>query len=168
MGMKNEFTVTKQEMLSWVKPYCFVGVVNKLLFALYLLLGLVGASLLIIVIPSGGDYLYGVIGFAAVIISVYKLFFERSVFMLRRYNLLAKTYGVRAWQRIIEFTDEDIVLSDHTSVSKFKYDNISKILDKDNTVIIILNNRIALRFYKNTFTAGTWENCKAKIQSKIK
>ena len=92
--MRNEFTITKEEMLSWVKRYSFVGVGNKILFALHLLLGLVGVSLLILVIPSGGDPLSGAIGIASVVISVYKLFFERFVFMTRRYNLLAKTYGV--------------------------------------------------------------------------
>ena len=157
--MKNEFTVTKQEMLSWVKRYNFTGAANKILFALYLLLGLVGVSLLLTVISNDGDKFGGAIGIASVIISVYKLFFERRVFMLRRYNLYAKTYGVDEWQRIIEFTDDEIVINDQ---------NMRKIIDKGNVVFIVLNNNIAMRFYKDTFTEGTWEDCKTMLESKMK
>jgi hypothetical protein len=166
--MKNEFTVTKQEMLSWVKRYIFTGAVNKILFALYLLLGLVGVSSLLTVISNDGDKFSGAIGIASVIISVYKLFFERRVFMLRRYNLYAKTYGVDEWQRIIEFTDDDIVLSDHTSISRFRYENIRKIINEPDTVILVFNGNAALRFYKNAFVEGTFDECMEKIESKMK
>lgn len=166
--MKNEFTVTKQEMLSWVKRYNFTGAANKILFALYLLLGLVGVSLLLTVISNDGDKFGGAIGIASVIISVYKLLFERRVFMLRRYNLYAKTYGVDEWQRIIEFTDDEIVINDHNSTSRFRYENMRKIIDKGNVVFIVLNNNIAMRFYKDTFTEGTWEDCKTMLESKMK
>lgn len=166
--MKNEFTITKEEMLSWVKRYSFVGVGNKILFALHLLLGLVGVSLLILVIPSGGDTLSGAIGIASVVISVYKLFFERFVFMTRRYNLLAKTYGVQEWQRVIEFNEDEIILNDHNSITKFLYENVRQIIDQGNIVMIVLNSNIALRFYKDTFTEGNWQDCLAMIESKTK
>ena len=166
--MKNEFTVTKRLMLSWAKKYYFEGVANKILFALNLILGIIGIELLIIFLPDGGDKIVLAIGFAAVIVSVYKLGFERFVFMLRRYNLLAKTYGVGTWQRAIEFTDDDIVLSDHTSISRFRYQNIRKIINEPDTVILVFNGNAALRFYKNAFVEGNFEDCMAKIQSKMK
>ena len=168
MTMRNEFTITKQEMLSWVKRYSFVGVGNKILFALHLLLGLVGISLLILILPCGGDTLSGAIGIASVIISVYKLFFERFVFMTRRYNLLAKTYGVDKWQRVIEFNENEIILNDHNSTTKFLYENVRQIIDQCDIVMIVLNNNIALRFYKDTFTVGTWQDCKAMLEYKMK
>ena len=166
--MKNELKITKDEMLSWVKKYYFEGAGNKILFALYLLLGLVGVALMILVLHGGGDTLSGAIGIASIVISVYKLFFERKVFMLRRYRMLAKTYGVDEWQRSIEFTDDDILLNDHNSVSRFRYESIRKIKDEGKIVIIVLNNNIALRFYKDSFTAGTWQECQAMLESKMK
>ena len=137
--MKNEFKITKDEMLSWVKRYYFEGAGNKILFTLHLLLGFIGVTLMILVFQSGADSFSGAVGIAAVVISVYKLFFERKVLMLRRYRMLAKTYGVDEWQRSIEFTDDDILLNDHNSVSRFRYESIRKIKDEGKIVIIVLN-----------------------------
>ena len=87
--------------------------------------------------------------------------------MLRRYNVLSKTYGVCEWKRTFEFNIDEIILRDHNSVSVFRYENIRKIIEEDNVVLLVLNDNIALRFYKDTFSEGTWEECKAIIKSII-
>ena len=70
--------------------------------------------------------------------------------------------------RTIEFLDDEIVLTDHTSVSKFQYSNIEKIKEKNNVVMIFMNHNLALRLYKDAFVEGSWEECKEKINSMIK
>ena len=69
--------------------------------------------------------------------------------------------------RTIEFLDDEIVLTDHTSVSKFQYSNIEKIKEKNNVVMIFMNHNLALRLYKDAFVEGSWEECKEKINSMI-
>lgn len=161
--MKNEFTVNKQKMLSWVKRYSFEGKRNKLLFAMYLLMICLGVRLL-----SFGDLLYGVIGAMAIFLGVYRLFIYRFVFMSNQYKFFAKTYGLDEWQRSIEFTDNDIVITDNTTVSHFRYENMKKIVEVDNTVRLVMNNNTVLLFYKDTFVVGNWQECKSMLESKMK
>ncbi len=68
--------------------------------------------------------------------------------------------------RTTEFLDNEIVLTDHTSVSKFKYSNIQGIKEKGNVVMIFMNNNMALRLYKDEFVDGSWESCKKLIFEK--
>ena len=165
--MKNEFTINKKEMLSWARKYYFIGVANILLFIICVFLGVTGLFLLSVLISNGGEVISWCIAIASIVIPVYKLFFERFVFTMRRYSVLSKTYGVSEWHRIFEFTDDDIILTDYNSVSRYSYGNIKRILEENDVVLLILNHNIALRFYKHTFTEGTWEECKAKIESKM-
>ena len=46
--------------------------------------------------------------------------------------------------------------------------NVKKIKDYGNEVIIFFNDHIATRIYKDAFTEGSWEECNALLQSKIK
>ena len=70
--------------------------------------------------------------------------------------------------RTTEFLEDEIVLTDHTSVSKLKYSNIKKIKEKNNIVIIFMNDNMALRLYKDAFVEGSWEECKEFLNSKRK
>ena len=76
--------------------------------------------------------------------------------------LLARGFGMS----LSEFLDDEIVLTDHTSVSKFKYSNIQKIKEKNNVVMVFMNNNMALRLYKDAFVEGSWEECKKLILEK--
>ena len=167
MTVKNEFTVNKQTMLSWVKRYSFEGKRKKLLFAMYLIMIGLGGRLLSYWI-FGGDVLYGLIGAAAIFLAVYRLFFMRFVIMSRQYDFFAKTYGLSEWQRTIEFTDDEVILTDHTSVTRFRYENMQKIVEAGNTVRIIMNHNAVLLFYKDTFVVGSWQECKSMLESKMK
>ena len=64
--------------------------------------------------------------------------------------------------------DDEIILTDHTSVSKLKYSNIEKIKEKNNVVMIFMNHNMALRLYKDAFVEGSWEECKKKINDMLK
>ena len=79
--------------------------------------------------------------------------------------MYSQTYGVSEWIRSTEFTDDEIVLTDHTSVIKLQYANIQAIKEKGNVVMIFLNNNLAIRLYKNTFVEGSWDACKEKINA---
>ncbi len=169
MMMKNECTITKNEMMSWAKEYHIRGARAIFSFILWCVLGVCG---LLITIASllGGSEKWGffVFGILYVALCIYKLFFSRFVYYSRRYKLYSQSYGVTEWQRTIEFTENEIVITDHTSVTKLLYSNVKKIIEKNNIAIIIFNNNLAIRLCKDTFTEGTWEECKEKINALCK
>ncbi|MBO5052101.1 MAG: YcxB family protein [Clostridia bacterium] len=166
--MKNEYKITKDLINSWAKEYYLHGARNIFLFILWCIVGIAGLlGLILSVVLNLGwivTYLYALL----LIIAVYKLFIHRFVFLSKSYKLYATTYGVTEWMRTTEFLDEEMVVTDHTFVSRFKYSNIQKIKEKDNVVMIFMNDNMALRLYKDAFIEGSWEECKKMILEKKK
>ena len=140
--MKNEYKITKDLIKSWAKEYHLHGAANIFLFILWCVAGVVGLSGLIFTVQLQSDwivvYLYSLL-FA---IAVFKLFIQRFIVWSKRYKLFCTTYGVTEWMRTTEFLDDEIVLTDHTSISKFRYSNIQTIKEKNNVVMIFMNNNI--------------------------
>lgn len=164
--MKNEYKITKDLIMSWAKEYHLYGAANILLFVLWCavgVMGIVGTISLTVIHAEWTSIYLCVLIFA---IAVYKLFIGRFVFWSKRYKMYSTTYGVAEWMRTIEFLDDEILLTDHTSVSRFKYSNIQKIKDKNNVIIIFMNDNMTLRLYKDAFTEGSWEECKSMIMKK--
>ncbi|MBO5869670.1 MAG: YcxB family protein [Clostridia bacterium] len=164
--MKNEFKVNKEKMMSWAKEFYLHGTANIILFILWCFVGLCGLCQVVLYSIYGGDWINWYIAIIFLLLSVYKLFFERFVVISRRYKLYSKTYGVTEWIRTVEFADEEIIITDHSSVSKHKYENIKKIKEKNDVVMIFINNNMAIRIYKNAFVEGSWEECKEMLKAK--
>ncbi len=165
--MKNEYKITKELMMSWAKEYYLPNTASIVLFALWMSVGVFGLFLLGLCIMGVGDFLNWFISVWFIAISAFKLYFQRFLIISKRYELFSKTYAVPEWIRTTEFTDDEIILSDHTSVTKLKYHNIKKIKEKSNLVMVFFNDNLALRIYKDAFTQGSWEECKTFINSKI-
>ena len=164
--MKNEYKITKALMKEWAKEYHLDDAKNIFLFILWCgmsIFGIIG-FFLCIQLEMGPliTFLYAFI----FLMSIYKLLFSRFVVWARRYKLYAKTYGVSEWMRTTEFTDTEIIATDHTSTNKFLYTNVKRIKEAGNLVIIMMNNNLALRIYKDAFVEGTWEECKKMILEK--
>ena len=164
--MKNEYKITKDLIKSWAKEYHIHGASNVFLFVLWCVVGIVGIAGTAFSIALHTDwmvvYLYGLI----LLIAIFKLFIQRFIIWSKRYKLYSTIYGVAEWIRTTEFLDDEIVLTDHTSVSKFKYSNIQKIKEKNNVVMIFMNNNMALRLYTDAFVEGSWDKCKQIIIEK--
>ena len=166
--MKNEYKITKDLIKSWAKEYHLHGTANIFLFILWCVVGVIGFFGLIFSIAMSLDwkiiYLYALM----LIIAIFKLFIQRFIVWSKRYKLYSTTYGVTEWMRTTEFLDDEIVLTDHTSVTKFKYSNIQRIKEKSNVVMIFMNNNMALKLYKDAFVEGSWEECKRILFEKSK
>ena len=134
--MKNEYKITKDLIKSWAKEYHIYGAANVFLFVFWCVVGVVGILGMIVFIMLQADW--GVICIYAMmlVIAIFKLFIRRFIVWSKRYKLYSTTYGVTEWMRTTEFLDDEIVMMDHTTVSKFKYSNIQKIKEKNNVVII--------------------------------
>ena len=172
--MKNEYTITKKLMKSWAKGYhlnsaknfifliiaCYVGIVSTLECAgtLYLL------GYHVIYFP---EYLAYVIIFGGlVLLSLHLIFIHPHTLFSRAYKIYSRNYGVKEWQHTTEFLDDEMVVTDHSSVYKYKYCNIKRVKDKGDYVIIFFKGGFGDRIYKNTFTLGSWEECKSLISKK--
>ena len=166
--MKNQYKITKDLMKTWAKEYHLHGAANVILFILWCIFGIscvVGLILSVLLRKGWVDiYIFALFTFVA----FFKLFLARFFVWSKRYKLYSTTYGVSEWIRTTEFLDDEIILTDHTSVSKLKYSNIEKIKEKNNVVIIFMNNNMALRLYKDAFVEGSWEECKKKINDMLK
>ena len=126
--MKNEYKITKDLINSWAKEYHLHGKANILLFIFWCVIGVIGIVGIIFYI--GTDWIMVYLCALMLLISIFKLFIQRFIIWSKRYKLYSATYGVTEWIRTTEFLDDEIILTDHTTVNKFKYDNIQKIKEK--------------------------------------
>ena len=162
--MKNEYKITRNLMMSWSKTIFGTATVAfsiaycVIIFFSVCLLGLLAFIRLT-------DLKLWLIGLFILVFASYRLFFLRYYFFAKRYKILSKTYGVTEWIRTTEFKDNEIVLTDHNSVCKLKYENIKRISENGNNVIIYFNDNLSARLYKDAFVDDTWEKCKEKINS---
>ncbi len=166
--MKNEYKITKELMMSWAKEYHLHGSSNIIGFVLWCFLGVLALFMVFLLLTVGGDWTYWYFASLFLFVSVYKLFFARFVVWSKRYKMYSKTYGVTEWMRTTEFSDDEIIVSDCSSMIKLRYDNIQKIKEKGNVVMIFMNDNMAIRLYKDAFVEGSWEECKAMIDAKLK
>ncbi len=162
--MKNEYKITRELMMSWSKSIVGAStIVVSIMYSIFILLS--AGFLVLLALIRSNDWTLWLIWLAVLLFSAYRLFFLRYYFFAKRYKILSKTYGVSEWIRTTEFKDDEIVLTDHNSVCKLKYENIRRINESGNNVIIYFNDNLTTRLYKDAFVEGTWEDCKAKINS---
>lgn len=166
--MKNEHKITKELMMSWAKEYYLFRSRDIILAILWSIVGLCGLIPLIALASVGGEATDWILSILLIVLATYKLFIGRFVYMSKRYKMFSKTYGVDEWLRTIEFMEDEIVLTDHTTVNKLQYHNIKKVIEKGNVVLILFNDNIAFRLYKDAFIDGSWEECKELLNSKQK
>ena len=167
--MKNEYKISRDLMMSWAKEYYFQGAKNFFIFILLCILGVCALIISICGILLEKWY-YCFLGVLYLFFAIFQLFFARLVYWKNQYKTYSRTYGVTEWIRSIEFTNEEIILCDHTAITKLKYENITinKIKEKNNVVMVSFNKNLALRLYKDAFIEGSWEECKDKITSMMK
>ena len=162
--MKNEYKITRDIMISWSKSIFGTATVAFSIFYCVIIFFSFGLLGLLAFIRST-DLKLWLIGLFILVFASYRLFFLRYYFFAKRYKILSKTYGVTEWIRTTEFKDDEIVLTDHNSVCKLRYENIKRISENGNHVIIYFNDNLSARLYKDAFVDGTWEECKAKINA---
>ena len=163
--MKYQYKIDKKEIMSWANKYYLFGARNIILFILWSVVAVMSVALIVRLSLSGGEWINWYLSVFFLALAIFKLFFSRYVACANRYKMLSKTYGVTEWMRTADFTDDEIILTDHTSVSRFGYQTIRKIKEKDNIVMIVFNNNLVFGFYRDAFVEGTWEECKEKITS---
>lgn len=162
--MKNEYKITRDLMMSWSKNiFGTATAIFSIIYSIFILLSACLLGLLAFIRSNNWTIWFGAI--FTLFFTAYRLFFLRYYFFAKRYKILSKTYGVSEWIRTTEFNDDEIVLTDHNFVCKLKYENIRRINESGNHVIIYFNDNLSVRLYKDAFIEGSWEDCKVKIDS---
>ena len=163
--MKNEYAINKQEMMSWAKEVYFVGVASIVQLVLWIAVGLSGVGVLAFAAAVGASWIFWYVGVMLIFLAVFRLVISRYIFFAKRYNLLSSIYGRTEWTRSVEFLADEIVLTDHTAVSRVSYDGISAIRERGRVVMIFFRNNAAIRIYKDAFTEGSWDECRAMLDA---
>ncbi len=166
--MKHQCKITKDLMKEWAKEYHLHGTANVILFIIWCVLGMIGIAGLIFSITLHGQWISISLYALLTIIAFFKLFLAHFFACSKRYKMLSTTYGVSEWMRTTEFLEDEIILTDHTTVSRLRYNDIEKIKEKNNVVLIFMKNNLTLRLFKDAFIEGSWEECKKKINSMLK
>lgn len=65
--------------------------------------------------------------------------------------------------RTINFEDNEIIIKEEKTETKYNYSDILKIVEKDERIYLKLQDKTVIRLYKSKFVDCTWEKCKAKI-----
>ena len=166
--MKNEYKVTKELMLSWSKGWQWQSNGALALFGFWCATGIFGIGVLIYLALARGALPGYAVGGLMVVIAAYELFFSHFLAASSRYNALSAEYGVEEWIRTTEFTDEQILLTDHTRETVFRYEDITDIRENGEIALIFFQNNATLRIYKNAFIEGSWAECIKKISTILK
>lgn len=163
MNIKNEYTVTYNLLKSWMWESKLKGI-RLFFFISWICFG-------VILLPFGilGCYynvLYGYFILVMVLFCFYCAFLRDILALKRQYSHFAKIYGKENWARTILFDDNFITVTDETSLSRFKYGDITDIIEKEERVSIIIKKATTIRVYKDCFVDSDWETCKIFILSK--
>ncbi len=172
--MKNTYKVNKELVMSWAKDYLVLhGIWGILTFILYTALGVYSIYVLLTLILLGGSWFDWCYALVFLLISIYGLFFYRFVSYARSYKTASKLLGLTEWQRTIEFTEDEIIDTDHTSCSRYRYECIKKIKTTDNCIFLYIKPAGAIipigaiRLYKDSFVEGSLEDFNEFIKQKI-
>ena len=172
--MKNEYTITKSLMKSWAKGYHLNSARNIIFLIIFCYIGIEGALKCAEILYLLGyhviyfpEYLACVIILGClVLLSADIIFIHPHRVFSRAYKNYSQNYCVKEWQHVTEFLDDEIVVTDHNSVYRYKYINIKRVKDRGDFVIILFKGGFGDRIYKNAFTLGSWEECKKLISEK--
>ena len=166
--MRNEYKITKDLMKSWAKEYYKNGGAYTARLILLVLVAIceVGCAVYFLRFP-----VYHLLSLAAMVIflfALYCIFLQPKVLYLKRYKMNSKIYGVTEWIRSVDFGDDEITVTDHNSVYKYRYADIKRIKEKNDRVIVFFKFNLAIILYKDAFVTGSWEECKKLLTEKKK
>ena len=174
--MKNKYTITKKLMKSWAKGWWFNSADNMftLLYACfwsafalyfpYLFIHLF--YFLSVEMPDLVYSAYSVMCHTGSLLFLLLIPFIPRIRCILKYNILRKNYSVKEWQRVTEFTEDEIIVTDHKSIFKYQYRTIRRVKERGNVVHIFLKSGTEIIIHKDAFVKGSWEKCKSLISRK--
>ena len=167
--MKNEYRITKQLSREWAKEYHLYGKEAIVRFGVMCCLLLISVAGLVLSLVAHLGPLFVYVFALFTLFSVYMLVFSRFIALAKRYSASARFFGVPEWTRTTEFLGDHIVLTEHTSSTEIRYEQVTAIREFKRYVLVYLVGGMALRLYRDAFTdGGTWEDCRSLLLERCK
>ena len=162
--MKNEYAVTKKMYQSWLTESGFHGRGLALCISFCSL-----AALSVLMVLTHPFEAYSLFYIGAFICCIYMAFFKNAVTAARQYKSILSVTENGEWKRSISFMDELFCVDDgfgSDSNMEIPYSSIISAREKKNSVTLCLRGGGVICLYKDCFTEGDWEQCKALLTEK--
>ena len=156
--MKNEYTVTKALYRRWILESMLRG--SRLGFFIFWSLCAVAA--MIYAFCFGGGAMF-------VILALYCFYFtipRYLVYASVQYKRLAQVSGKENWTCSIAFEEDAILIAQANTTVKQDYAKIQSVSEKSDHLLVRFNNKTVMHLYKDAFTGGTWQDCKALLEKR--
>lgn len=159
--MKNEYTVTKKMYQSWLITAGFHGR-GLLMCVSFCAL----AVLSMLMVLTHEFEAYSVLYIAVFLCCIYTAFFKNAVTAARQYKSITSIVDGGVWKRSLCFENSIIRVDDGFGDSadmEIPYSKINSLREKDNAVTLFLAGGGVVCVYKDCFTEGDWQQCKALL-----
>ena len=167
--MKNEYLVTLNLFLSWAFEGKFKGRWLKF-FIMWCAFGLfyLGIALGLRALISYLGYDYTIIFTLFSILSAFSFycaFLRDAIRALGEYERSKKRYKP-LWIRSVEFTEENILLTDSEITLTYGYLDVNTVIDTKKAIVLSLIDGTLIRLYKDKFISSDPASCTAYIEAK--
>ena len=159
--MRNEYSVDRRLYRQWVRENAFRGT-KLVFFIVWCVLFLVMAGLAVWRFAAGGTA-EGVLFLLMAAFCLYRAFLRDRLFVDRQFEKLSRYYGKGSWTRRIDFEDGGIVLTEEKTRQEIAWDDLLKMTEKDDLIVLRMRTDAAVRLYRSKFTDCEWKDCREKI-----
>lgn len=147
--MKCEYEVNFELVRSWMIENKF-----KMPRLKFFLMQVVMAAVLILfgIIEFEVDEIYTLFMFCLAFILLFLAFARDEIVIKKQFALMCKQFGSdNCWVRSISFDDEHIIETEVNVQTTYKYSDIAYLEERDDLVLLRLNNGTAIRLYNVGF-----------------
>ena len=159
--MRNEYIIDWPLLKKWNKESNYSGL--GLAVFIYRCALLVCSIVCIVWTFMANMYSYCIYFALISLFCFYRAFLWNIMIIKHRYKRFVQTYGKKSCILTICFEDNEIVIKEEKTETKYNYSDILRIVEKDEIVYLRLQAKKVMRLYKSKFIDGTWGECKEKI-----
>lgn len=94
---------------------------------------------------------------------LYRAFLRWLVITKSQYKQLCINHKHEDWERTIRIYDQKIIVEDGIVTVDYFLSDVVSIKEKENRVWLNMYNKTVVRLYKDCFSEGSWEICKAML-----
>ena len=159
--MRNEYIIDWPLLKKWTNESHHSGI-RLALYIVWCIL-LVGSLVFAILSIVANMYTNAFYFILIALFSFYRAFLWNIMIAKQQYKRFAQTYGKNSWVRTINFEDNEIIIKEEKTETKYNYSDILEIVEKDERIYLKLQAKAVIRLYKSKFVDCSWEECRAKI-----
>ncbi|MBE5878202.1 MAG: YcxB family protein [Lachnospiraceae bacterium] len=156
--VQNTYQVTWKRFREWGLENALQGV----RFAMSIFWLLLAVCVAVLIAIGGGT----TVAYVMLFFCIYRALFRWLVVSNAQYRNLCANHKGADWERVISFEEDMIHLHDGVVMAEYAYSDVESIKEKGNKIWLNMNNKTVVRLYKDCFTHGTWEMCKAMLTEK--